>query len=195
MTTPTRRATKILLIRHAEKPGPDGQPPYGVDAEGRRDGKSLSVRGWQRAGALAVLFAPSAGPLQHPALATPQHLYAGNPSPPGRSNTRLSRRLLETLAPLSARLGLPIDQSFAVGDEQPVADAAMAQTGPVLISWQHKRLPLLANRILGDDTTAPQFWPAERFDLVWVFDLQGGRYRFSQAPELLLDGDSDAPIG
>ena len=42
-------APRILLIRHAEKP--DGQDG-GVNVDGACDEKSLTVRGWQRAGAL-----------------------------------------------------------------------------------------------------------------------------------------------
>jgi hypothetical protein len=37
----------------------------------------------------------------------------------------------------------------------------------------------------------PEEWPDERFDLVWVFDLDptSQDYRFSQQPQLLLSGD------
>lgn len=191
MSADTPRATKIMIIRHGEKPGDDA-PPYGVDENGQQDDKSLAVRGWQRAGALAVLFAPSRGPLQSPALATPDQLFAGDPSQEGK---HISKRPLETITPLGHKLNLEIATSFAVGQEDALADAALALDGVVLICWEHKHIPLIANRILGDDTTAPQHWPSERFDVVWVFDLQGGGYRFSQVPELLLDGDSDTPIG
>jgi len=53
----TAVATKIMLIRHAEKP-PNNPPPHGVDAKGDHDSESLIVQGWQRAGALTVYFAP-----------------------------------------------------------------------------------------------------------------------------------------
>ena len=50
--------TEILLLRHAEKPGAtDGR--HGFTPEGREDGKSLAIRGRQRAGALAALLAPN----------------------------------------------------------------------------------------------------------------------------------------
>src|ERR1700743_2749207 len=48
---------RVMFIRHAEKP--PGVPPYdgaGVDAKGKKDKESLTVRGWQRAGALAKFF-------------------------------------------------------------------------------------------------------------------------------------------
>jgi len=53
MSGPLRRATKIMVIRHAEKPT-SHPPPYGITLEGVREKESMTVRGWQRAGALAA---------------------------------------------------------------------------------------------------------------------------------------------
>jgi hypothetical protein len=72
---PAGTASKVMVIRHAEKPA-DPPPPAGVTADGAQDPESLIVDGWQRAGALACLFAPSRGPLQSPEIATPQWIYA-----------------------------------------------------------------------------------------------------------------------
>lgn len=65
----------------------------------------------------------------------------------------------------------------------------------MLIGWEHKHIPLIANAILGN-TSAPQKWPGNRFDMVWVFDLgaDGNAYALSQIPELLLPGDSPDPF-
>lgn len=43
--------TRVRAIRHAEKPTPDGAV-QGVSASGLPNPDELSVRGWQRAGAL-----------------------------------------------------------------------------------------------------------------------------------------------
>ena len=67
-----------MLLRHAEKPSKDGTP-FGITRKGERSKESLEVRGWQRAGALANLFAPASDHLQHRALATPHFLYASKP--------------------------------------------------------------------------------------------------------------------
>lgn len=62
--------------------------------------------------------------------------------------------------------------------------------GPVLIAWEHEDIPLIPNLLLGNDTT-PQTWPSDRFDVVWIFDLNPatGIYAFSQVPQLPLQGD------
>jgi hypothetical protein len=50
----------ILIIRHAEKPG-ELWPGPGLSREGKEDEKSLVIRGWERAGAWAVLFGTQHG--------------------------------------------------------------------------------------------------------------------------------------
>jgi hypothetical protein len=183
-----RLASKVMVIRHAEKPT-DSPSFYGVTAVGEKDPESLIVRGWQRAGALACLFAPSRGPLQSPELAEPQFLFASD-------KKGGSQRPLETITPLSQKLGIKIDTSFAKGQEKDLVKKALSRQGIVLICWQHEVIPEIANRILGNETTAPQQWPGSRFDLVWVFDLDpgSGTYQFSQVSQLLLAGDSADPI-
>ncbi|PNE11458.1 MAG: hypothetical protein CR217_08855 [Beijerinckiaceae bacterium] len=42
---------------------------------------------------------------------------------------------------------------------------------------------------LGNKTSAPQYWPLDRFDLVWVFHKRDGTWTFTQVPQLLLAGD------
>ena len=168
-------APKILLIRHAEKPDESGS---GVTAEGRASDKSLNVRGWQRAGALVPFLAGAN---------TPRFLFASHSS---------SDRPRETLLPLSVKLGIAINTDFGKGDEARLAEAAKACDGVVLISWQHEFMAAVANAILGDRSTAPQEWPKNRFDVVWMFapDDAAGTYAFTQAPQMLLAGDSNQLI-
>ena len=59
-------ASMIMVIRHAEKPGPyNGQTYFGVNAEATVSGaggeEDLVTLGWQRTGALVSLFAPPWG--------------------------------------------------------------------------------------------------------------------------------------
>ena len=185
-------ATRIMIIRHGEKP--DNPPPHGVTAKGDHDIQSLTVQGWQRAGALAAFFAPTNGPLQSPLISTPGTILASPPGGTG-SDESLSQRPVETVTPLADKLGLTIQTDFTKGEEAQVAQAAMAASGVVLVCWQHKALPLIANAVAGNDTTVPQKWPGARYDVVWIFDLQaGGGYAFSQLPQQLLAGDLPSVI-
>ena len=62
--------------------------------------------------------------------------------------------------------------------------------------WQQDYIPKIANYILGNKTTAPQDWPDDRFDMVWVFDRDPATalYSFRQVPQNLLMGDWATPI-
>ena len=190
MSVDERQATKVMLIRHAEKPlGSSG--PCGVTAEGEREKESLTVRGWQRAGALAHLFAPADGRFPDPSLARPQFLYASKPK---RQNG--SRRSVETITPLAEKLATRINCNFTRSETAEMLEDALACGGVVLICWQQEYLPEIANRILGDETTAPQDWPDDRYDMIWVLDRDAvsGRYSLKQVPQLLLMGDWPTPI-
>src|SRR5690349_18544807 len=106
MSEPLRRAAKIMVMRHAEKPATD-LTPYGVTLQGERDKESLAVRGWQRAGALANFFAPTDGHFQDPSLAEPQFLYASKPL-----RRRGSKRSTQTITPLAEKLAIKINTKF-----------------------------------------------------------------------------------
>ena len=58
---------KIMLIRHAERPSAD-KSIRGVTQEGIKNKEELTVRGWQRAGALVRFFAPRDNHLLTPPL-------------------------------------------------------------------------------------------------------------------------------
>jgi hypothetical protein len=204
----TYTATKVMLIRHAEKPT---STESGINIDGAPDTSSLIPQGWQRAGALNGLFTSAIGPLP-----TPQYLFAPNlfssdssgnskasaAKKSGSSGT--SRRPYETITPLSQKLGITINAipgskspaQYAKGDYPAMLNVALALQGIVLIAWEHGEIPNLANQILGNNTTSPQKWPSERFDIVWVFDLNTATntYSFNQAPQLLLQGDLTTPI-
>ena len=141
-------ATKIMVIRHAEKPAPYGGINYaGVDAAGTTCGadgeESLVTIGWERAGALVTLFAPPWGP-KAPALATPQHIYASNPTAK-QSGDLPSQRPYETVTAVAAKLGLTIDAKRKKGDYAKVVQDALGKDGVVLICWQHEDIPLVAD--------------------------------------------------
>ena len=190
MSKQLRRATKIMLLRHAEKPAKDNAP-YGVTRKGERSKESLEVRGWQRAGALANLFVPANGHFHHSALVTPQFLYASKPL-----RRKGSRRPFETIMPLAEKLSLKVNATFQRSQLVSMVEDAFSRKGVVLICWQREYIPDIAALILGSKKIAPSEWPENRFDMIWVFDLQrsSSTYKFRQVPQELLAGDLITPI-
>jgi len=177
---------KIMIIRHSEKPNGDA----GVTLSGAHDPHALTVRGWQRAGALVGLFTPG----EHFAssyIAIPHCIFACGVTPQSRS-----LRPQQTVVPLADKLGLTIDTSFSKGDESELARAASKIGGVVLIAWDHKHIPAIDGALLGDSGRHPRHWPDDRYDLVWVFDRSAASamWSFLQLPQLLLAGDSREPI-
>lgn len=190
---------RIFIIRHGEKPPdpPTPGPPFGIDVNGNPNAHSLIPRGWQRSGGLAVLFDPAVDPLR-PGLVGPDHLFS--PSASDQANT-VARRTYQTILAVSDRTAIPIDSPYAEGAEQALVQALIGgYSGNILICWEHHHIPALATAIPTiPTTTIPQVWPADRFDLIWSFTSftttsDRTQYKFSQIPQLLLDGDSDQPI-
>lgn len=176
---------KIMLIRHSERPSAD-KKFRGVDLGGRKDKEELTVRGWQRAGALVRFFAPRDGRFVHPALGRPAVLFACKAGPAAPS-----LRPQHTLLPLAEFLSdIELNCDYYEGEEAALVREVLGRRGPALIAWKHLTMHVIANLILGNASTAPQHWPYERYDLVWVFDRTQDGYAFTQVPQLLLAGDS-----
>ena len=192
-----------MIIRHAEKP-PDKGPPFGVGADGAQDPESLTAKGWQRAGGLAALFAPSGGVLASPQLATPTIIYASPARSEAAHGTKdtgsKSKRPHQTVVPLASKLNISIDLSFQKGQEQELAADVLTRTGVVLISWQHEHIDAIARPLVAaapPDVQIPTDWPDNRFDVVWVFTPPNGvrpKWGFAQVPQLLLHGDLPSGI-
>jgi hypothetical protein len=198
--------TKIMVIRHAEKPKGTA---VGVTADGTKDEESLIVPGWQRAGALAALFDPTNGHLQDDRLAVPTIIYASDPK---KASTEAdedehvgskSKRPLQTITPLAERLGIKdeVNLDFAKGEEEQLVKDVLTKSGVVLISWQHQKIRDIAIHIVGASSATaaaiPTKWPGKRFDIVWVFSPPvppSEEWGFVQVPEQLLSGDTDTVL-
>ena len=209
-------ATKIMVIRHAERPGSYNGVSYsGVDKVGSVSGdagkKHLVTLGWERAGALVGLFAPPHGP-KTPVLATPQFLFASDPAAKpddDAGDEGPSQRPCETLTAVATKLGLTIDKSHRKNHYAEMLKAALACDGAVLIAWQHEDIALktktgdpgICQVILTETGTTKTFdiptsWPVgpagARYDLVFVFDRPSGSgpiTAFTLFPQQLLAGD------
>ncbi|MFE6054393.1 hypothetical protein ACFQ6N_26875 [Kitasatospora sp. NPDC056446] len=168
----------VMVVRHGEKP--DGSHP-GLDENGKHDGKSLTERGWARANALPGLFSPPA-----PGLRTPARILAAADQGPLAG----AHRMRQTVTPLAAKLGLTVDTRYAESQESDLAGAALAGPQPVLICWEHSRIPRIVEALGATGSGAPAVWP-DRFDLVWVFSRPaGGAWTFQEVRQHLLAGDA-----
>jgi hypothetical protein len=176
-------ASKIMVIRHAEKPD-DAGTVFGVTVEGDQDPEELTVLGWQRAGALATFFAPPDDHFRDQRIEKPLAIFASRAAP--HSKSLRPQHTVEPLAELIGQERLRLD--FAEGEEQQLVAAAIAVDGVALISWHHETIPAIKDLLLGD-RSPPRKWDKERFDLVWVFTRTAASWRFEQVPQLLLAGD------
>lgn len=206
-------ATKVMIIRHGEKPGVyNGQSFSGMNAYGVADDESLVTLGWERAGGLANLFAPSHGRFENAALATPCAIFASDPA--DQEGKEPSQRPYQTISALAAKLDLVAHTMFGkVSYPGMIANLLARQDpGAILISWQHELIlpaaptagSIVTELLQQTNTPADSLpglptvpWPGDRYDLVLVFDRPAGSgafTAFTQVPQLLLAGDSTALI-
>lgn len=182
-TASTTPAPVIMVIRHGEKPA-KSQPVAGIDLSGRPDLRSLTEQGWTRAAYLVDLFTPT--DTGHAPLQCPRVIYASGQGGSAGEGTR-SR---ETVGPLAAALGIPVNTTFSRGQEAALADEAAHQAAPVLICWQHQSIPAIAAALRPATPAPPATWADDRYDVVWAFTPTSVGWEFAQVPELLLPGDS-----
>jgi broad specificity phosphatase PhoE len=169
-----------MIIRHGEKP--DGSSP-GVDPNGKRDDKSLTAVGWNRAHHLVDLLASTQG-LPRRGLARPTAIYAA-----GANDNGEGERTRETVQPLAQKLGITVNTDFGKGDEKALVKTVTARPGTTLISWQHGEIPALVAAFPSVTPTPPAQWPDDRFDVVWTLTKTADGWHFAQLPELLLPQD------
>ena len=185
--------TEILLLRHAEKPDRSESGP-GLTPEGQEDAQSLTLRGWQRAGALAVLLAPNR--LSASRLPSPDRIYASA----FREGGGHSRRPEQTVQPIAHKLGCVVDLTWALHQEEAFGAALSVGTGTVLVCWQHQGLPALARAIAApqDLSALPKDWnwPDDRYDVIWSLRRDGPNrvWYLSQYCQAVLSGDSGLPF-
>jgi hypothetical protein len=189
-------AQTILIIRHADKPEPGGDG--GIDLSGSPDRRSLTPRGWQRAGVWTELFAPSLG--QPPMLPKPTAIFASAPAThaeiaAGDEGSK-SRRPVETVTALAAKLGIPIDQRFTKGREADLATAISTVEGVVLVCWQHEDIAAIAKELAPDAQAIPDDWPGNRFNVIFKFDRPNSAspWSFEQVVPVMLAGDTPESI-
>jgi phosphohistidine phosphatase SixA len=181
--------TRIMIIRHAEKHS--GTDQHGVNMLGEPARHELTVRGWQRSGALVPFFAPANGHPPGSLISTPRTIMAS-----GATKDSPSLRAQHTVQALADLLGVRIDTRFPDEEEMDAAAAALMSPSPVLIAWHHSHIPLIAKLIGGALLPCPDDWPDDCFDVVWVLDRDenSGAWRFSQVVQRLFLNDRVDPI-
>lgn len=192
--------TKIMIIRHGEKPPAKGLP-LDVQENGEPgNGKSLIVPGWQRAGALNAFFAPYKAKPTAPHIATPDYIYAANPGGSGNP----TQRPWETVVPLAAWLNYTKEPQFNIGfsiggGEGAMVKSVLALSGIVLICWEHDNImPNIMSDInaqvsISNYSSIPNPFP-NVFYLVWVLNLKQDKsgkneYEWHSVNQNLMAGD------
>jgi hypothetical protein len=172
---------RIIFIRHAEKPD-SGNGDRGVAPDGSVDDESLTIRGWQRAGALTLFFSTRSE-------IKPSVIFAS-----GIGHDSKSKRPIETVTALAGQIHpAPLITTHLRDDLHPLMEEVSTRNGTVLVCWEHKRIPALVGLLPGPPAI-PKDWPDDRFDVLWIFDRTDDGWSFSQMPQLLLPGDSAKPI-
>jgi hypothetical protein len=169
---------QVIITRHGEKPA---------------SGNELNIQGCERAYSLPNFFQPDNSAVW--AYGKPAAIYAMQPD-----SDDGSVRPIQTIAPTADRLGLTINDTYTRLQYQPiVAEIMQGYDGQtVLISWEHKAIPGLAQAFgvtLDKDTKK---WPGAVFDEAWVIGFQGSKKGDAKAtlqiiPESVLPTDN--PLG
>jgi phosphohistidine phosphatase SixA len=142
---------RILLMRHAEKTG-DPMDPH------------LSQEGYARAAKLADYIPATFG--------TPLRLIA-------TSISKHSVRPIETIEPLSAKMGVLIDATYADQDygalaQQLLSDPGYSAAGAVIVvCWHHGNIPSMARALRAKVGDYPDPWDAHVFNQILVLTYSG----------------------
>jgi broad specificity phosphatase PhoE len=137
---------RILLMRHAEKTG-DPMDPH------------LSQDGYARASKLADYIPATFG--------IPRFLIA-------TAVSKHSIRPIETITPLSAKIGVPIDSTFADQDYGALAGRLLsepryADAGTlILVCWHHGNIPSMAGALKAKPGSYPNPWGADVFNQIRI---------------------------
>ena len=135
---------RILLMRHAEKTG-DPMDPH------------LSQDGYARAAKLADFIPATFG--------IPQFLIA-------TSISKHSVRPIETLEPLSTKIGVTVDATYADQDysalaSQLLSDPRYADAGAlIVVCWHHGNIPSMAHALRAKLGSYPDPWDAHVFNQI-----------------------------
>lgn len=142
---------RILLMRHAEKSG-DPMDPH------------LSQEGYARAAKLADYIPATFG--------IPRFLIA-------TSISKHSIRPIETIQPLSAKIGVAVDARYADQDYGALASQLLCEPryanadALIVVCWHHGNIPLLAHALRAKPGSYPDPWDAQVFNQILILTYSG----------------------
>lgn len=143
---------EVVIIRHGEKPIP---------------GNNLSCKGLNRSLKLPSVL-PEFGKFRQ--IFVP-HLNSKN-------DTTLQARMFQTATPYAIKYDLNINSNYDKSDFKGVVNAITAESGDILMVWEHQRIPALA-RAFGA-SSAPKLWNGKDFDSVWILTFPNNNTKMAQ---------------
>jgi phosphohistidine phosphatase SixA len=153
---------RILLMRHAEKTG-DPMDPH------------LSQVGYARASKLADFIPATFG--------IPQFLIA-------TSISKHSVRPIETLEPLSTKIGVSVEATYADQDYSALASQLLSEPhyadagALIVVCWHHGNIPSLAHALRAKLGSYPDPWDGEVFNQILVLSyLDAGEPKITTLTE------------
>ena len=170
--TAAAQPSRIILLRHAEKPVNDAE----IHLSDRGRQRALALEGWST-------NSPVWGTNERPVA-----VFACKPTVKAPS-----RRSVETITPLAAQLKLPVQTPFPA--KNPDALAHQILTDPalngktVVICWARDEIPQLAG-CLGIKSNDLK-WHKNVFDRVWLITFQDSTAVLSDLPQHVLTGDAE----
>lgn len=142
---------QVILIRHAEQ---------------AKSGEELSIKGKERAAALAPYF-----------LWTEEYMRFGAPIALFAVNTSTEDRCFcsqQTLAPIAYYLNSTVQHPVVDKEFRLLAEGILKDPNyinrTVIVSWNHTFIPQFAH-VLGAESV-PASWPEDVYDRVWLITLQ-----------------------
>ncbi len=139
-------ATKIIFIRHAEKP---------------EKGNNLTCKGLNRALQLPKVISAKFG--------IPDYIYV---PALGLGNETKHSRMFETAIPLATKYNLSINTKFESKDSVNIAKEFQAVKGTILVIWEHKAISSIVKAIGINNPSLK--WPDEDYDSIWIITYKNG---------------------
>lgn len=136
---------KIIFIRHGEKP---------------EKGNNLSCKGLNRALQLPGVLVKKFG--------VPDFAYVPKP---GTGVKTIHARMLETIMPLAVKYNLTVNSRFEEKDFEGLAAELRAETGTVLLVWEHSAIPGIVSALGVKDELN---WPDDDYDSIWIVTFKKG---------------------